>query len=67
MFLTEAELEQMSGLSRKHNRPSTLKKWLIETGFRENVDFFRRHDGWYSLMRPVQSAPVHRPKLRLQA
>ena len=66
MFLSDAEVEQMTGIVRGKNRPSTLRKWLEENHMVEGVDFFRRNDGWYSVMRPVQrAAEIHRPKLRL--
>jgi hypothetical protein len=68
MFLSDAEVEQMTGVVKGKNRPSTLRRWLVDNHMVEGVDFFRRKDGWYSVVRPAQRAvDRHRPKLRLSA
>lgn len=67
MFLTDEQVEAMSGVSRaKKHRACTLRRWLIENGYTEKVDFFRRHDGWYSVIHPMHRAvlAVGRPAVR---
>lgn len=68
-FLTDAEVEAMTGCSRERHQSRTLRNWLIENGYVEKVDFFRRRDGWYSVMHPHQRTAVEvpRPKVRKRA
>lgn len=65
-FLSDDDVKAMSGLHPETHRPSTLRRWLVENGYTEKVDFFRRHDGWYSVLHPSQRAAVEvpRPKVR---
>lgn len=69
MFLTDHEVQQMTGIGREGRRPSTLRAWLIEHGYTEDVDFFKRVDGWYSVLHPSQRVAVEmpRPKVRRRA
>lgn len=69
MFLSDEQLEQMTGITRQGRRPGTLRSWLVERGWTENVDFFKRADGWYSVLHPAHRAAVEvpRPKVRRRA
>ncbi len=66
MFLSDTEVDAMTGLDRKKHRPCTLRRWLEERGYTENVDFFRRLDGWYSVMHPSQRAAIEAPRPRVR-
>lgn len=68
MFMTDSQVEQMTGIKRETHRPSTLRKWLEDHGWRHDIDFFERRDGWYSVVAPAARAmPESRPRLRLPA
>lgn len=69
MFLTDEQIELMTGINREEHRPSTLRRWLLDHGFAEDVDFFQRKDGWYSVLHPHQRAVVQesRPRVRRRA
>jgi hypothetical protein len=58
----------MSGCRQGKHRPSTLRRWLQANDYIEGVTFFKRIDGWYSVMSP-QSRTVtpDRPRLRIRA
>ena len=66
MFLTDAEVAAMTGLRQGEHRPSTLRRWLLENGYTERVDFFQRHDGWYSVLHPSQRAAIEPPRPRVR-
>jgi hypothetical protein len=66
MFLTDAEVEQMSGCRKGRERPSTLRRWLERHDFVEDTTFFKRVDGWYSVMSPnARIVAPDRPRLRI--
>ncbi len=70
MFLTDDQLEHMTGIARpKRLRAATcaaLRVWLLEHGYTEDVDFFRRADGWYSVLHPSQRAAIEPPRPRVR-
>lgn len=69
MFLTDDQVERMTGAKRGEHRPCTLRRWLLDRGFVEDVDFFKRIDGWYSVMDPRtrQAIEAPRPRVRKRA
>jgi len=69
MFLPDADVEAMTGISREKHRPVKLKNWLLDRGYVENETFFRRTDGWYSVMAPQARTVVvpPRPQVRGRA
>lgn len=70
MFLTDAEVQQMTGIARPERvrRASCeeLRAWLVEHGYTEDVDFFKRVDGWYSVLHPSQRGAVEVPRPRVR-
>lgn len=66
MFLSDADVQQMTGITREKHRASTLRRWLLDKGYTENVDFFQRHDGWYSVLHPAQRAAIETPRPRVR-
>jgi hypothetical protein len=62
VFLTDDQVRAMTGCERGKHRPVTLRRWLVENGYVEKVDFFKRHDGWYSVMHPHQRTAVEAPR-----
>jgi hypothetical protein len=59
----------MSGVIRGEHRPVKLKNWLEARGWVEDVTFFRRADGWYSVMSPQARTNIEpvRPQVRRRA
>lgn len=66
MFLNDSQIVDMTGIARPKRivagRAAALRTWLVEHGFVEDVDFFRRADGWYSVMHPMMRAPAQAPR-----
>ncbi len=65
-WMTDADVKAMTGCDPETHRPSTLRRWLLENGYVEKVDFFRRIDGWYSVMHPHQRTAVEAPRPRVR-
>lgn len=70
MFLTDSEVQQMTGIARPQRirkaAAEELRAWLVEHGYTEDVDFFKRIDGWYSVLHPAQRAAIELPKPRVR-
>jgi hypothetical protein len=65
----ESEVEAASGVIRGKHKPVKLKNWLEDNDFVLGETFFRRVDGWYSVMHPqarTSIVPV-RPQVRRRA
>jgi hypothetical protein len=69
MFLTDGDVTAMTGIRQEEHKPVRLKNWLKLHGYVEDVTFFRRVDGWYSVMAPQARAAVEpvRAKVRRRA
>ncbi len=69
MFLSDADVRTMTGIDPAIHRPVKLKNWLEGRGYVENQTFFRRADGWYSVMQPQARTAVvpARPQVRRRA
>ncbi len=68
MFLTDKEVEQMTGCRQSEHKPVRLKNWLDAYGYVLGVTYFKRIDGWYSVMAPQSRAvDVGRPRVRQRA
>jgi hypothetical protein len=69
LYQTDSEVEAMSGAVRGKHKPVKLKNWLTANGYVEKVTFFRRIDGWYSVMHPQARTAIEpaRPQVRRRA
>jgi hypothetical protein len=68
VFLTDSDVEQMTGCKQGKHYPVKLKRWLVDHGYVEDVTFFKRVDGWYSVMSPqARATSPDRPRLRIPA
>jgi hypothetical protein len=67
MFLTDEQIETMSGCRKGKHRASSLRRWLTAHGYTEDVDFFQRTDGWFDVKHPhVESRMTGLRKLQRQ-
>jgi hypothetical protein len=66
MFLPDSEVTAMTGCIQGKHKPVRLKNWLTANGYVEGETFFRRVDGWYSVMAPQARTTVvpNRPQVR---
>ncbi len=69
MFLPDSTVTLMTGCEPGKHKPVKLKNWLTGNGYTLGVDFFRRVDGWYSVMAPQARTAFEpdRPKVRQRA
>ena len=66
MFLPDSTVSAMTGIDFKIHKPVRLKNWLKANGYVEGETFFRRVDGWYSVMAPQARTTFvpERPQVR---
>lgn len=69
-MLTDDAVHAMSGIRRPRRlmkgAGEPLRAWLIAAGYTENVDFFKRVDGWYSVADPRDRAAIEQPRARVR-
>jgi hypothetical protein len=69
MFLPDEQVDLMTGIDREKHKPVRLKNWLDDYGYVLGETYFKRVDGWYSVMAPQARTTFvpARPQVRRRA